>query len=757
METIGNSVLKMACLQVAPGAEFSVADALNAACQTRYSRHLTLKGFGYYDVFLIYESPNFEPYLTDEGPIDSILNSHVFNCFPYLGCSHESMFSSLEKATFVGVSLLKLHPLASKSMHDIEAMLMSYLNKIVPERWFALGTLGWNEIVLFIHSEEFQDVAKTLLSLNYDKENLHGSSGSLLKTFSTLGINHNKLPNPSLDQFKSVEAIEQKLSQFEGFKKDIGEEIIPSIGIAAEPAFYPIIKYYWHEKGFNPTDTLGLYDITLKAAGNMTWAGFLARLLHFRYNFRNRIHATFTTIRLAGNKVTNMPSDTPEAQKKDPPKEALSNFDANFFSMSPVSVPFDMIASTDAFGEINSRKLAKHIFSLNAALRNPIYSDVFWDMANYPTYLIKAAQHLKKWIPYKEETPEELFLNASYCISRGAAMRHYGIHGLQQGLSDDLSFIGGGVQRAILALEYIPTHVFKRIKSKWYGFLIAEDPKFAHYNEIIVVPFNNLWQPQTWWQIYHEIGHCIESRLQWLRDREPNPNPTVVQFLRDMPEIERNQYRSLLGELHAEVFGFVLGFFGDLDFFISSLWTLLKRLRSLPRRLDSLDKYIIRSFFVEMFYRRFQAEQQDPAEVYTDLNKAREQLLSHMYKIENTGFTLGTKAHKKYFASYHAPTISRLHEIAADLHKKMRELELRKKFCFAPQKDESSDLPVTEIIEGRVWPYGVQHPEYLLYRLLKKGDKLDFPSQIATILTFWNASIQHLKQEFEQQRQTLNA
>ena len=87
----------------------------------------------------------------------------------------------------------------------------------------------------------------------------------------------------------------------------------------------------------------------------------------------------------------------------------------------------------------------------------------------------------------------------------------------------------------------------------------------------------------------------------------------------------------------------------------------------------------------------------------------------------------------------------------------MRELELRKKFCFAPQKDESSDLPVTEIIEGRVWPYGVQHPEYLLYRLLKKGDKLDFPSQIATILTFWNASIQHLKQEFEQQRQTLNA
>lgn len=744
MEKIGEKALKMACLQVVPGTEFFVVEDLQKGCEALKTPYLVLKGLGYYDIFLIYESPSFEPFLTNCGPIRNILNSNVFNCFSYLGQHAEAMFEKLQDATFVGVSLLKLNPLASTDMFQIELSLAEYLNANLQKNWFVLGTLGWNELVLLIKSNDFSLVAQKLFELNYDQGNTPGQLNYLLKTFSTIGINHKKLPSPQPDQ--TLLEIEKELLMHQGLKDEIGQHIIPSISIASRPIYYKEIVRYWREKGFVTVDLIGRYDIMVKSSEKISWANLLAHILRFRYEFRNQIHSTFTNIGLNDNIATSELRESDPATETHLPSEPSKNI------VSKMLKGYNIEESEKLLGLGNSRKLAKYFFSLISAIQNPTHGDAFWDMADYYGALINFAKTLgTSQSTTEEKTPEELFLNATDNISRGAAVRQYGIYGSHEGLPGDLSFVGGGVQRALLALEYIPSHVLRRIKSLWYGFLIAEDPKFAHYNEIIVVPFSDLWRPNSWWQIYHEIGHIIESRTSLIRFEGPNRNPVVEKFIHDLPEQDRELYRKLLLELTAEVLGFLLGFFGDIDFFINNLWTLLKRLSSLPTRLDYIGKYVIRSFFVEMFYRLFLKTPPDPGEQFTTQSKAKEQLLLHLEKIETSGFDLGDKHEREFFACYHASSISKLYHIAVSLNQKIKELELSKQFSFSPHKaDEDSELDKTvdEILNGRMWPHGIKHPEYLLYRLLKEGGDLSFSSKIATVLTFWNASIKHLKNEF---------
>ncbi len=450
--------------------------------------HLVLKGLGFCDVFLIYESPSFEPYLTDVGPIENILNSHVFNCFSFLGRHADAMFESLQDTTFIGVGLLKLNPLAKAEIIQIEVSLVEYLKSTLNDNWFILGTLGWNELILFIKSDKLGQVAQNLLHFSYDqKTDSRAMSNYLLKTFSTIGINHKKLPSPRPDQ--TLAKIEQDLLIHSGLKEEIGPAIIPSVSIAATPLYYNSIRGYWEEEGFFPTDVIGRFDIIVGVPERTTWANFLAHILHFRYEFRDRILATSTNISLNYEVIPPKLSDSGNGNN------AISEASQNIISKMLKYFNENENESEKLFGMINSKKLTKYFFSIKEALQNPMHGNVFWDMSEYYEFLLRSATRIKNSPSSTEETSEELFLNATYSISRGAAVRQYGIYGFQEGPPGDLSFVGGGVQRALLALEYIPSYVLNRIKARWYGFLIAEDPKFAHYNEVIVVPFSDLWRP----------------------------------------------------------------------------------------------------------------------------------------------------------------------------------------------------------------------------------------------------------------------
>ena len=104
MNKVGDKAIRVACLQVRPGAEFHVVSKLKQACIKREFRHITLKGFGFYDIFLIYETKDFSFNLTMAGPIQHITNSNQYLCFPYLGCNVSEFFDMWDDATLARVS-----------------------------------------------------------------------------------------------------------------------------------------------------------------------------------------------------------------------------------------------------------------------------------------------------------------------------------------------------------------------------------------------------------------------------------------------------------------------------------------------------------------------------------------------------------------------------------------------------------------------------------------------------------------------------
>jgi hypothetical protein len=75
--------IKVIMLQVSPGAEIEVAKIFSEELQSIGRKYRIFKALGNYDLFIIYESPDFLPDVIDIGTIPHILKSNELLCFPW--------------------------------------------------------------------------------------------------------------------------------------------------------------------------------------------------------------------------------------------------------------------------------------------------------------------------------------------------------------------------------------------------------------------------------------------------------------------------------------------------------------------------------------------------------------------------------------------------------------------------------------------------------------------------------------------------
>lgn len=742
MNKVGDKAIRVVCLQVRPGAEFHVVSKLKKACIERELRHIILKGFGFYDIFLIYETKDFSFNLTMAGPIQHITNSNQYLCFPYLGCNASEFFDMWDDATLGGVSLIKLNPYSEKSIHDIENTILNFLKRKMKNKeinhWHVLGTLGWHELFLLVSCANIKDISETFLDLAYDGESNTGLSDFLLKTFSTVVINHSQLPilNNAPNNIASVQSHLEVDSALRGV---IGGDMTATISISSPPIHCENMKKFWSKKEFTVLDSLGTYDIVIEPKETVTWAYFLACLLCFRNDFQSMVNSTYTTIKTQSNpRVSPGREDCPKRDQQarthiEPGDIGEEDSDMN------INIPYEKIE--ESFDTM-SPSLANHFYALNSALQNPITGQAFMDMKEYPEILLKIGKIHQ--IGSSERTVEDLFLGATRVIGQGASLRSYGIYGNQERVGGSYSKVSGGAQRALLAMELIPDHVFRRIKSKWYGFINIEEPKFSHFNEVIIVPTDTLWKPEKWWAIYHEIGHVIIDRTSWLDE----DNPVVKEFLQDMSSPQ--SWHHFLVELAAEVLGFQLGFFSDLDLFLKVLWDHLIEIEPMQKGFTPLWPYLIRTFYVQLFEGCFR-QGVISTENFQDETWLYSELLKHVDKIENIVKTRKTwkTEEKLLFAANHCQTLKALFPVAKDLNQKIKDKEKKDGFGYSPP-DHRGTHNIRDafncISSGEVWFYGIDYPESLLYLIIQSRKKADFPTRIAEVLTFWNLSLKRLKE-----------
>lgn len=301
--SIGEEAIKMACIQTLPGFEFEVAESIKKAFSKIDKREFViLKGFGSFDIILLYTTPSFDFYLTKAGPIKGIIESNSFLCFPYLTEDTKAIFEKLLSTNFTGFCLIKIDPGVQDLLPEIESQLVAFLHKGGDEQGYVLGTLGWNEIILVINSESINSLFDKLIAVSEiilkDKEQRKFSL--LIKTFSFIALNYKILPESyQIDNaYKNntvFKTIKQKLDEKPSLRKHILIKHPPMINISSEPMYTKEIVNHW-KNDFMPAISLGKNDMSLTPKKRMSWSHFISSLLSFRRQFREKILSTSTKI-----------------------------------------------------------------------------------------------------------------------------------------------------------------------------------------------------------------------------------------------------------------------------------------------------------------------------------------------------------------------------------------------------------------------------------------------------------------------------
>jgi hypothetical protein len=722
-DSVASGAIKISLFQTVPGKELKVKLLLEEACKReKIINYVFFKAFGTFDIALIYVTENYDVSIGKFGPIPGILKSIDLLCYSYRINTAESLLNSIRNSNLIGLSLLKVDPSTQRAYPEIERSLREYIieqkkNRFKKGSVGLVGSIGWNEIIMIIALDNINRIVEELLGMSsvlVRKRNLP----VLAKTLSYVCFNYRCMPTSSVLK-KGLKHIKAHLNKYP-FLRDskIGPEGAPSVEITAKPTYANRIKKYFHREGFKAYDLLGKVDLSFEPLPDQTWADCLATVLDFRQNFSFKAFSTSTRLRLKSLEG-----------KATQPRESPWTVDCVDFSYQTLS---------EKYGEPVAASLANHLYSFNSLIQNPIYGSAFLDMVGYPKHIL--------------DTGNELDINARLRLVHGAReVLRYGselrLCGTFQSIEEEtgkFSEIHGGGQRALLALEYLPYHVFQRLKRSWNGFIITSHyDKLMHINEVIQVPINTLWNPQNWWTLYHEIAHI------WI-----DVSPEVVSY--EVPEIlefliVKSNPRHWLGKLMefaAEAVGFELGFFGDYDLFFKLYWKHISGIDPTQRAMYDFGDYAMRSFFTLLFWQRFgnNLTTAKGDKDFKNVDFLYSEFLKHLEKIEKTVGRRFFHGKEHFLAAEKAQQCSELYGFASHLasYVTKHHLRLSKKHL----NSRNTENIIRNLSKGRIWWDKISCPEAVVYRILQMKN-VDFEKSMATVITFWNQQVSGLKQRFQ--------
>ncbi len=712
-DSIAPGAIRISLFQTIPGKELEVMGLLKKACKKEKIRdYVFFKALGTFDIALIYVAENFEVSLGPFGPIPNILKSNHLLCYSYKINPALSLLSSLRDSNLIGLSLLKIDPWTQRAYPDIERRLREYITE-QGKNWSLVGSIGWNEIIMILALDDINVIVEELLEMSTV---VFRNTPVLAKTLSLVCLNYRRMPAPDVLE-KGIERIRVRLNKYPYLRTKVGEKGVPSVEITAKPMYAGWITNYFTNAGFQGCNLLRKLDLSFEPLPDRTWADCFAAILDFRHNFPYKAFSTSTRLKLR-------PGGGPVSFRDNPWK-------VNW-------VKFSYQALEKKYGERAAVSLANHFYSFNSLIQNPIYGSAFLDMVDYPRHILKTGDKLGHI--------ERLGLahGAREVLRLGSELRLCGTFQSIEEETGKFSEIQGGGQRALLALEYLPYRVLKRLKLRrpWSGFITtSHNDKLMHINEVIQVPIYTLWKPQNWWTLYHEIAHI------WI-----DISPEVVSF--KVPAIQeflvnKRDPRNWLGklmELAAEIIGFELGFFGDYNLFFKLYWNHISGIDPTQRTMFNFGDYAMRSFFTLLFWRGFRnhfTTARMTKKDFMNVDLLYRMFLKHLEKIEES--VRQNLPEKHVLAAEKAQQCSELYGFASHLASHVAKNQMR--FSKRHLISENTEDILQSLSKGRIWWGRLSCPEAVVYRILKLND-LDFKKSMATVMTFWNQQVAVLKQRF---------
>jgi hypothetical protein len=741
--TIGKGAIKIACIQCIPGYEWDVQSELEILCRNnkKIQDYTFLKGVGSFDIILIYQTEDFGPQLRESGPIDHIIKSNLLLCFPFSNKTIGDLFKEIKRDAFTAFFLLKINPKLKSNYPEIEKELRAYLAK--NDDLHLLGSIGWSELVLVLSTNKIDRIYRYILeagNLSYPGKN-DEKLCAILKTLTFVGINYAFLPGVDVLEngqevtdgfFASQPVFNHPVGASSGVKgpivnistKTLNLRIgasnhikAPIINISTKSIYLKEINEYFEKLQFEIAYSTGKFDISVKPIKeNIKWSKLLSALVYLRYSFKDKLFATHTQSLFY--------------------QDCVPEIDIIDQKSTPEPYPFDYPDLELIFGTHMASHLTNLFITLNSLNQNPLIGDLYSKMMIYPQYVYEAAQIINPSGQFfdADDNGNKLFaLIAGHVIRRGAEIRSYGTYDTIEEVTGRFSEFKGGCQVPLVALEVLTTRVLKNsIKKDWYGFVtVSGDPQFSHYQEVLNVTPTSLWNPQEWWAIYHEIAHIIINKKS---DLVNSQLPEIKKFLANRPQAIFHD----IVELTAEIIGFEIGMFGDLELYFGLMWDYLHNLD--PYNQTHLSKYAVRSFFIEIFnghFRNHKGVDKIEKEDF-ELDALYGKFVKHLNKIESHVKKEVFKGEKYYIASQNVKDLKELYPYSKLLSDKLIELDMQ------PDLGHLSSQNTTEVKEsifkGVIWSGNIASPQAIMYHLFRKSKvkNLDFNVKIATLLSLWN-------------------
>ena len=176
----------------------------------------------------------------------------------------------------------------------------------------------------------------------------------------------------------------------------------------------------------------------------------------------------------------------------------------------------------------------------------------------------------------------------------GAQQRYLGTHAFSLDIAMPLKAGGaGGIHRILTALSLIPEVMMQGLGRRWTGFVTCgwTDDYKRFIQGVLNVPFQSIFQPNTWFVVFHEIGHEYASQI----DLENDPNIRRA-LMKEGMCTEQSLQEAF--EVYAEIFSCLFGFGGDFNQCVSYTWNYLKSLDIIPA---NLSQYFLRFLMANIF------------------------------------------------------------------------------------------------------------------------------------------------------------
>lgn len=702
--SISPKALHASCFQVLPGTEPEVIEYIKQ--KYKDIQHVIFKGLGAFDIILIHAADNFEIILPEDIAEKSVLKISQFPCYGYQIKDISNVLETLDKHTFVGIGLLKLDSTKSVKYHDFKEEIISNIRSDDPNtNIFILGTLGWYELVVIIASDSINLIIDQLLKSTNQK-----NKNCVLKTFSIIALNFNKITARC-----SGDTISNKSQEALASTSDLSKEIPDNIGLSIAISLKPSNTYYaleyWRERGFTNWHAIGKDDIIVKPRPGITWLELIEFVYLFRKNLSDKILST--NIRLSIGE---------DAYKVLMPKHS------DPIPLCDLSYAHSKYKAF--FGKEASLTLTHTLDHLISLCKNPVIGNAFSDITAY-------VQNINRLVKKKDPgvKNEHFPRQASVIIKQGIDVRLQGTYASIEDQAGPLYLTNGGLQRVFLAAEGLITSVFiERFGFYWEGFAITGVDKFSNINEIINIPIDSAYKPIHWWALYHEIAHVFIDYIKLpIISGDPSTSklvdysvPQIKSFLAN--KSNHDWYINLINELVAEIIGYELGFYNNLDLFMKVVWGYLTDIQKTQKNTD-YDQYLIRTFVVEIYSNYIK---RDRASDIDNLDILYKLFLKHIYKVEHITGLLFTTKH--FIVVNNINNIRELIGYLKYVHTRLGE------FTF-PTTKELRDNNTRDVFDsinlGTPWLNSIKYPEAVLYQLIV-NDVSNFNAAVAFILSLWN-------------------